>query len=390
MIRRHHRPDPSERLRQVRALPSEHSSCAPLLAAVADVSLDVARAALRRLTLLAGRAEVDALRSRMLELDIGIVGDVAAALRELGDAAASRVAVVALQDESGFRRQKAAIALRELHDPATREPLHTVLHDREAAVRRAAIEALGQLPPNRRTSEALKRLLHDRDPTVRAAAVSALAGLADAASLQPAVVDSHASVRRAAAAAGSSLDRESMRVLIGDPDADVRAEALWALEANPRIELVEVVAASLGDDSWHVRRAGCHALGASGFPVASEPLLHALVDPHPMVRAAALGALESLLEERLVDELAGELGRPDAKVRRALVEALAGRGDSAERALLSRVSDPVSDVRLAVVHALARSQSPDARQAMAHLANDPDPAVQHAATMLPGAAANGP
>jgi HEAT repeat protein len=391
MIGRRHRLNPSERLRRIRVLPSEHSSCAPLLAAVADVSLDVARAALRRLTPLAGPAEIDALRSQMLELDIGIVGDVAAALRELGDATASRVAVAALQDQSGFKRQKAAIALRELHDPTTRGPLETALHDCEAAVRRAAVEALGQLAPNRETTEALKRMLHDRDPTVRVAAVTALARLdkSAAVSLQPAVVDSHASVRRAAAAS-ASLDRESVRVLIGDPEADVRAEALWALEANPRTELVEVVAASLGDDSWHVRRAGCHAMGASGLAVAKEPLLHALVDPHPMVRAAALGALESLLGEGLVEGLAAELCRPDERLRCALVEALAGRGDSAERAMLSLVSDPASAVRLAVVRVLARSQGPAAQQAVARLAGDPDPAVRHAATILPGACADGP
>jgi HEAT repeat protein len=392
MIRRRHRLDPSDRLRRVLSLPSEHASCAALLAAVADVSLDVARSALRRLAPLAGPAEIDALRAQMLELDIGIVGDVAAALRELGDAGASRAAVAALEDESGFKRQKAAVVLRELRDPNTRQPLHAALHDGEAAVRRSAVEALGRLPPNRDTTAAFKSMLHDRDPLVRAAIVNALAAVDESttASLQPAVVDSHASVRRAAAAASACLDRESVRVLIGDPDADVRAEALWALAANPRIELVEVVAASLGDDSWHVRRAGCHALGASGLAVAKEPLLEALVDSHPMVRAAALGALESLLDKRLVEELAAELCRPDKRLRRALVEALADRGKSAERALLTLVSDPVGDVRLAVAHALARSQHPDAEQALARLADDPDPAVRHAATMLPGAAADGP
>jgi HEAT repeat protein len=347
----------------------------------------VARAALRRLAPLAGPTEIDALRSQMLELDVGIVGDVAATLRQLGDAEASRVAVAALQDKSAFTRQKATIALRDLCDPNTRQPLHGALHDGEAAVRRSAVEALGRLPPNPDTTEALKPMLHDRDPLVRAAAVTALAGVDEsaAASLQPAVVDSHASVRRASAAASARLGRESVRVLIGDPDPDVRAEGLWALATSPRLELVEVVAASLGDDSWHVRRAGCHALGASGVAVAKEPLLQALVDPHPMVRAAALGALESLLDERLVEELAAELGRPDERLRSALVEALAGRGDTAERALLSLVVDPMSDVRLAVARALAGSQRPDVERALARLANDPDPAVRHATTMLRGA-----
>jgi HEAT repeat protein len=182
---------------------------------------------------------------------------------------------------------------------------------------------------------------------VRAAAVSALAAVDEiaAGSLQPAVVDSHASVRRAAAAASARLNRESVRVLIGDPEPMSAPNPSGRSLPVPGPELVEVVAASLGDHSWNVRRAGCHALGASGLAVAKEPLLHALVDQHPMVRAAALGALESLFEERLIEELAAELSRPDKRLRRALVEALADRGGSAERGLVSLVSDPVSDVR---------------------------------------------
>jgi HEAT repeat protein len=392
MIRRRQGLDPSERLSRVRSLPAERASCGALLDAVADVSLDVARAALRRLVPLAGRAEVDALRSRMLEFDIGIVGDVAAALRELGDGDASPLAVAALEDESGFRRQKAAVALRELRDPTTRGPLLAVLHDRESAVRRAAVEALAQLPADRGATESLRSLLRDPSPVVRAAAVTALAALDDsaAASLQPAVADSHPTVRRTVADSSAFLERESVRVLIGDSDADVRAAALWALAANPRSELLEVVAASLGDDSWHVRRAGCHALGASGVAAAKEALLQALVDAHPMVRAAALGALESLFDERLTDELAAELGRSDERLRRALVAALTGRGPLAESGLLPLVSDPAADVRLAMAHALARSRSPEAQRALARLADDPDPAVRHAVTMLQGAAADGP
>jgi hypothetical protein len=41
VIRRRHRLDPSERLTRVLALPPERASCAPLLTAVEDVSLDV-------------------------------------------------------------------------------------------------------------------------------------------------------------------------------------------------------------------------------------------------------------------------------------------------------------------------------------------------------------
>lgn len=386
MIARRHA-DPSERLRRVRSLPAEPASCAPLLAAVSDVSLDVARAALRRLAPLAGATEIETLRSRMLDLDIGIVGAVAATLRELGDTEASSRAVEALERESGFMRQKAAVALRELRDPRSRQPLLTALHDQGAAVRRSAVDALGRLAPEPSTIRELERLLSDRDPLVRVAAVGALAAVDEraATSLQPAVVDSHPSVRRAVAAVSACLKRESVRVLIADPHPDVRGDALRALTAHPRPELIEVVAASLDDDVWHVRRAGCHALAATRLAVAKEPLLHALLDPQPIVRAAALGALESLLGTRLVDELVAELRTPDERLRRSLVEALAGRGEPAERALLPLAEDASSDVRLAVAHVLARSRVRGAREAFERLAEDPNPAVRHATAILRGA-----
>jgi HEAT repeat protein len=392
VTRRRRQLDPSKRLAQVRSLPADPSSRALLLEAVADPSLDVARAALDRLAELAGPAEIHVLATKMLELDIGIVGDVARTLRGFGDTRAAELGLTALEGESAFARQKAAVALGELRDPRARTPLTTALGATEAAVRRSAVAALAQLPPTAETTGALRPLLHDSDPLVRSAAVAAVAGLdtSAAATLRPAVLDPHVSVRRAAAASSSRLDRETVRILLGDPADDVRADTLWTLTATPRPELVEAVAAAaLGDDSWHVRRAACHALAASRLASAKEPLLHALVDPHPTVRAAALGALESLLEDRFVEELAGALASPDERLRRALVEALFDRGEAAERALLLHAADPCVDVRLAVAHGLARSDRPQAGQLLAQLADDPDPAVRHAAAILRGAAADG-
>jgi HEAT repeat protein len=383
MIRRRQL-DPTERGRRVRALPRDPSSCDALLTSVEDESLDVARAALDRLGPLADRETLDKLRDLLLVVDIGLVGDVADVLRQRRDPKATEVAVHGLTSASGFGRHKAAVALRSLRDPRARGPLQRVLRDREAAVRRTAVEALGQLPEDAATNAALEQMLRDDDAQVRAAAVAAIATCSSAAAimLRAAVVDRHASVRRAAAARTGRLDGESVRVLIGDPDADVRASVLWALELSPRAELIGVVAASLGDPDWHVRRAGCHAMGGSGQRAAKEPLVHALVDPHPMVRAAALSALEGLLANELVDELERQLEAADNRLRRALVEALAGRGPRAERALLGLTGDPERDVRLAVAHALSRSDSEAARAAMEAFADDDDLAVRHAAWTL--------
>jgi len=376
-------PDPSERLRAVRSLPRDVSSCTPLLDAVGDVSLDVARAALARLLPLAGQAEMTALRERMLSLDIGIVGDVAAALRTLGDRRATDIAVAGLERASPYERHKAAIALRSLCDPAARAALLRALDDPETPVRRVAIEALARLPGDRRTVDVCRQQLSDRDPSVRAAAVSALAVLDDAAgtTLRPILTDPHPTVRLAVAAAVETLDGEEVRVLVGDDDAAVRAAVLDALSLHPRPALLPVVAAALGDPSWHVRRAACDALGASGRPESSAALLRLLVDEHATVRGRALLALERLLGDELWQALEQALDSAPARLRRTIVELLGTLGHTDSLPRLS--GDPDPDVRIAVVRSLARTTSPEARAALGYLAGDADAGVRNAvATVL--------
>jgi HEAT repeat protein len=373
-------PDPSERLRQLLALPADASARAPLLEAVGDVSLDVARQALRRLVPLAGPAEIARLRERMLGLDVGIVADVAAALRALGDDDAVGVAVAGLAAASWFDRQKAALALRELQAPTARAALVDALADLAPPVRRVALEALLRLPSEPETVRVCAERLADADPSVRATAVAAVAALDPlaAATLRTVVGDQHPSVRRAAAAA-SVLDADSVRVLLADRDAEVRVAALEALARNPRPELTPALLEALADESWHVRRAAADALGASEDSGVAPQLLHALIDPQPLVRGRARIALERLLGDELDRLLAAALEDADAPLRRALVELLGRRGYV--RPLLELVSDNDVGVRIALVHALEHASASEARMALERLAGDRDMAVRHAAAM---------
>lgn len=366
----------------MRALPNDRGSVGELLEAVEDISLDVARSALRRLVPLARSREIAVLRERMLELDIGIVPDVAAALRELGDPDATAIAGVGLASASPFRRHKAAVALRELCDPSSREVLLRALDDSAAPVRRVAIEALGRLPPDAAGIAGCRRGLGDSDPSIRVAAVAALARIDPDASdsLRAMTRDPHVRVRRETASVSCVLAIETVRSLLEDRNADVRAASLRALVACADRAPLPSLLDRIDDPSWHVRRAACDALAAAGGDEAGGALVGALVDPHAEVRGRALVALERLHRDRLESALEDALADAAAPLRRALIEILGRRG----RAEVARrfAGDPATDVRIAVAHALVGDRSPEARAALRYLQGDDDPAVRNAAATV--------
>jgi HEAT repeat protein len=381
---RYRHPDPSERGRRVRALPADETARQPLLEAVGDVSLDVARQALRLLVPIAGPAEVAALRERMLELDIGIVGDVAAALRTLGDKAATEVAIAGLAAESPFAKQKAAVALRELRNPAARAALLRALSDQASPARRVALEALARLPGEAETVSACQRRLVDPDASVRAAAVAALAALDPAAqlTLRRILADPHPAVRRAAAEAATTLGVDSVSVLLRDRAVEVRVAALEALSRHPRHELMRELIAAAADLSWHARHAAVDALGASSRREAAAPLVCALLDPQPLVRGRALLALERLLGDELDDFLSQALaGGARPELRRTIVQILGRRGHVGD--LLWLAADDDSRVRLALLRILAtQKSSPEVKSTIEQLAQDADIAVRNAAVLV--------
>jgi HEAT repeat protein len=195
--------------------------------------------------------------------------------------------------------------------------LRAALGADQPALRRAAAEALGELPAADDVDEALVFALADESPEVRAAAARALGAHARAAALAPlgrAVKDSEAPVRAAAAhalgriaekAGGEMRERalESVRRLAELDDAVLAAPALEALgiagsdsdEARLVLalnradeEVVKAAARALGrrspsalarsalvdalaDRRWDVRRAAAEALGGQG-PAAHAPL----------------------------------------------------------------------------------------------------------------------
>lgn len=353
-----------------------------LLAAVEDVSPDVGRVALRRLVPLSGPAERDALRGLLLDLDIGIVGDVAAALRELHDQKASVVAAEGLRSSSTARRQKAALALRELHDSSSTPTLLCALADAHVPVRRLAVEGLAELPSTREIVSACRKTLTDRDDSVRAAAVRAVArkDSAAAATLRSVAGDRAVSVRDALGSVSCALTRETVERLLEDQAEKVRVTALLTLVECPQHVQLSALLACLADESWHVRRAACDAVAAAGGPDAERALIAELVDDRLEVRGRALVALERACGGKLEEVLERTLPEADSRLRLAVLDILGRRGRGA--VALRYLADSSSEVRIVAVHALAASDSVEAEKALRQLyTDDSDPVVRHAAAV---------
>ena len=220
--------------------------------------------------------------------------------------------------------------------------LRTALGADAAALRRAAAEALGELPAADDVDEALMFALADESPEVRAAAARALGAHARSAALAPlerAAHDNEAPVRSAAAhalariaeqATGEmrTLALEAVRLLADLADAVLAAPALEALGAagedsdEPRLvaalarhdeEVVKAaaralgrraasstargaLAEALGDRRWDVRRAAAEALGAQGPAAHASLYARRAVEDDPLVLETIDAALGRVLQ----------------------------------------------------------------------------------------------
>lgn len=362
-------------------LPDQPDSLGEILAYTHDSSLDIVRAALRRLAAQSGEREADDLRARMLEVDPALVGDFAATLAAIGDREAPKVAAEALRDKHPPRRLAAARALAVLATPAEGPQLVGALGDSLAAVRRAALVALRRIG-EREHGAACAELLDDADPQVRAAAVPAVAALVDdPGPLLDSVRRADApEVRVAVAAHLPILDQTVARVLLTDDEPAVREAAVRAA-GTERAGMLALILE--GDRVVDVRVAAARRLGELGEAgPAPDALVDGLTDRSPMVRIAALESLEKALgRERAVERLVEAMRSEEEEMRRGAVYALARlEASEAEQALAVALGDPDREVRLAAVQCGAQLFG-SAWEPLTRLVEDPDPAVNHAVLM---------
>jgi quinoprotein glucose dehydrogenase len=166
--------------------------------------------------------------------------------------------------------------------------------------------------------------------------------------------------------------------------AVARRHAVWGLEQTvrhrdpeARAAAAESIAGLMNDPEWETRLVACRCLGELAVPATREPLLKALDDPQPHVRAAAAFGLGRLAETTgdqtataaaIVARLRREAadGPLDPHLRHALVMGLTGSLDAAGRRQLAGDDDP--EIRLVACLVMRRRADPH----LAALLDDPD------------------
>ncbi|MFV1959778.1 MAG: HEAT repeat domain-containing protein, partial [Planctomycetota bacterium] len=147
----------------------------------------------------------------------------------------------------------------------------------------------------------LHRLLDDRIPAVRKAAFDAIVTLA------------------------SPLTEDTLRPVLADEDVDRRLWAADALRRRDDVEGLPVVIMALQKGTDAQRVAAARILGGFRTDGAVEPLLDAMEDDQPGVRAAALRSAQAVLaslfpQRRLVLTTTGYAADAPPEVRREAVD----------------------------------------------------------------------
>ena len=271
------------------------------------------------------------------------------ALARVADPAAVKPLIAALADAEAWLAPRIADILTR-HGDVVVDPLIALLGDSARHPARAwAVNVLGEVGAQR-AYPALVRGLEDPDDEVRGKSATALGRLGD----QRAV--------------GPLLDR-----LLADPAPFVRVRIASSLGHFGSPEVIDRLVQALRDPAWWVRIRSVEALEQIGSR-AEGPLLMALNDGDPEIRARAAAALERF---GVADTLARliEGGGEDASRAFDALVILAGSG--APELLAELLQHPSSRVREAAVTAVHQAERRDLSGELVRIASsDADPALR--------------
>jgi HEAT repeat protein len=191
-------------------------------------------------------------------------------------------------------RLNAALALG-WRDKRAISILVPIVADKGAGIQRRLDAASAVwLAPDAKAMEVDLRILMDKSDDVRLRAIAA---------------------RALQGAAGADY-RNALSDALGDPDALVRAGALYGLSSGQYPNAVDEIVPKLLDQNVYVRTSAAFALSRLGDGRALDPLLRALGDPEWNVRVAAVAALGSLRDRRAIPAIEELLAREtDRSVR---------------------------------------------------------------------------
>ena len=265
----------------------------------------------------------------------------------------------------------AAIALARLGkgDPAARlavtvqQPLSSLQVEQRMAMRRAAVEALGQVQqpsPTATLRELLVQYSDGPDPQSRAAPP-----------LQAELI--------AALSHHAPADEEPLLLeLLKSPDAEVRLAVVEHWPQSGEAPLPKELVDRVGDSEVAVRRAALALLAVRRHLDAVKLAQQAMRDAELEVRLGAIAALGAIGDEAARAALATPLADPVDRVRAAAVAALAASEHWSE--VLGAAEDSAWRVRLAVAEALDRPAGEAAPSIAGQLLKDASGEVSAAMT----------
>ncbi|HEY6041691.1 MAG TPA: HEAT repeat domain-containing protein, partial [Anaerolineae bacterium] len=247
------------------------------------------------------KAYGDALLKALREGLLDVFTATAHGYQHLGrDSHAVAVASAGLIDVKPTVRRVSAVILGKSKLPAATGPLTLALEDRDPEVRFEVVKALAALDA-RESAGAIEVRLHDAEARVRGAAIDAIAKLAPGSidKIESALGDEDPIVRARAAIALSragELDRASLAInelVRSKVDAD-RIAGLGAVSESANGAPQTLVTQLTMDPNANVRRAAVEALTSFRNPDAERSLANALDDPDPRVRSQASDALSAV------------------------------------------------------------------------------------------------
>lgn len=294
-----------------------------LVEALADTSPLVAKEAVAGLLTLAGQTEErrDEVAGRVEGLTVSSSAEMRCAalsvIAGLGQQNSAEALDLALHDPVAAVRRTAVNLLGQGADPERLWRLTVALADEDARVREEAVRAVGRLRDGRARG-VLLAALHDRSIWVRCRAAEALAehpAVEVQAALEEAAREGAPPVR--VSAIGSLGDfwpesRSILQELVEDQDPEIRRAALRAVASGASEIPMDWLVAGLEDVDWTVRCAAADGLGASSLSGGFTPLSLALDrERDSVVRNALMSALFRADSEAALPYLVGALAEKD-------------------------------------------------------------------------------
>ena len=291
-----------------------------------------------------------------------------------------------IRDSSAAVRYAAVEALGNLQDPRAVDALVQALRtDTDARVREAAAESLGEIDSPRAVPGLIAALGAERVAAVRAKIAWALGEIDDARAvdvLSTVVRDNEVEVRRQAVWAlgeiGSPAGAPALMVALRDSDVETRKQAVWGLGETKSTDAITAISAATKDADAEVRKQAVEALGEIEDKRALPALEAATRDAEVEVRRAAIESIGQLDGVRTAPAAVIAATRDDDRgVRRAAAEALGQFEDEASvPALVPLTRDSSTEVKRAAVEALSSIGGARAIEVMAALLKDDDPEIR--------------